>query len=55
MYLLIHVTFIPLYKVMVLIGILHHATQDMSPGTNKTQELPCHNGPGPHMFKVYSS
>ena len=24
------------------------------PGTYKTQELPCHCGPGPHMFKVYS-
>ena len=23
-------------------------------GTYKTQELPCHCGPGPHMFKVYS-
>ena len=24
------------------------------PGTYQTQELPCHCGPGPHMFKVYS-
>ena len=24
------------------------------PGTYKTQERPCHCGPGPHMFKVYS-
>ena len=23
-------------------------------GTHKTQELPCHCGPGPHMFKIYS-
>ena len=26
----------------------------ISSGTYKTQELPCHCGPGPHMFKVYS-